>query len=1348
MEFHLTFTSDTVIYPFENIEFISDMTMDGDVELYSDTSLVRVILEDEYGFQYMIFEAYPLICPGNETSPRDYCDETCFLDMINPYSLIIQVIDAKLDLKWLYYDYDPKSNPTEQRFEAKRAKDALKIAIMNDQISWFGMNWTAGDNDLVSTYYDQKKQLFGEKYNVLGYDYYKGGVFEFLGHRNYPKVSPDLVKQFDWRDRHGANDSLSPYYDGDTLNTGWFTSVKDQMSCGSCWAFATLGLTEVIANLYSSEHIDYDLSEQDLICNGGAGNCDGGSVFDGLTYGMTFGYISESCYSYDTINYDDSCGNHCVNPNPVIKINNYEYNLLPSEKNYDSVRVDLINYGPLGFTYRITDSSAHAVVLAGFEFNPKDSTLIWIIKNSKGLTWGDHGFGYLQLEDFRHFIRLIPPIYENNVIISAQCEDKDLDGYCFWGLREKPSNCPCQCDTIEDCDDSNPMVGGYDEYYNCLCLVEYDTTIIHISTDSTWNDSLIVQNPIVIDSGACLTITAVAQIHPDVKITVDKGGKLILDGGVLTNACPDLWEGIDVLGSNIAQYYSQFFGVLEIKDGGTIENARVAVSNYCKACEYQDAGGIINADDGIFRNNQVAFEFAPFSNIYQGTERPYLGSFERCQFIYDEFLQDYGDFRYFIKLNEVNGITIKGCEFNCDTISLDPRTERSLKYKSGIYSSGSYFSVDEACAEDILPCPGYVPCVFKGLNYGIYALGITGTEVISIKKSNFISNRTGIYLSGENYATIVQDTFKVFYEKKSMDTICGVYLDNCSGYHVEENEFYGNFVFESGWGESFSKCIGIAINNSGEEPNEIYNNRFDSLFIGTIAQNVNRDDKEGTGLQILCNDYAKNYFDISVTADNSSGINGIAYDQGSYGSRPTSTANNTFSHFKPDQNNDSSDYANECAILNYWHLMDTTTAFTKPKYYSVLKVLPSINLGYDRDYNKDTCCPSKYSIGSEDIILENRLQLGLFNEKADSIINLISLLEDGGDTYGLRSEILNSSPDDDDDLYGLLLDNSPYLSDSVMVASAEIESVLSCDMLTDILSENPQAAKSDTVQFVLNNRVDELSEEQRVAIDQGWFITGDLEKMKSTYSYYNRRQSNAFYTLAREFKSDTSLVNAFDSLTLLYQEYPSLRSKYDLVFEFVKKGDSRSAIAALNSIPVNYSLDTEELVYYEETEQFLPILASYLLKNCLDILDSTQLSTLTTLSQIGLGQTRALSRNILLATNFSSYKEPYIFPQHSLKSSTIRRIPVKYDEESNDMIVFPNPAGEEIQIDLGTNDFRSQGILEIYDITGKLIFTKDIAKWQKSITLNTNEFSSGVYLIRFGNDAGNFKTKKLIITDK
>ena len=199
---------------------------------------------DDNSYQYIIFETYSLICPDLYVNFSDHCDETCFLEQVNPNSIIIQVFDASLNIKNFHYSTDPKENASEERYKAKRSMDVTKIASMNQLIPEYNMNWVAGDNSLVAMYYNQKRNLFGDGYNIRGFDYYMGGIFEALGHRPYAKASPNLVRDFDWRNRHGANDSLSLYWDGDTTGTGWLTSVKNQGVEGTCYAFGPLGATE------------------------------------------------------------------------------------------------------------------------------------------------------------------------------------------------------------------------------------------------------------------------------------------------------------------------------------------------------------------------------------------------------------------------------------------------------------------------------------------------------------------------------------------------------------------------------------------------------------------------------------------------------------------------------------------------------------------------------------------------------------------------------------------------------------------------------------------------------------------------------------------------------------------------------------------------------------------------------------------------------------------------------------------------------------------------------------------------------------------------------------------------
>ncbi len=76
----------------------------------------------------------------------------------------------------------------------------------------------------------------------------------------------------------------------------WVTPVKNQRSCGSCWAFAATATIESQWAKKTGKLID--LSEQDLVNCVSGSNCNGGSSVEAFTYVKNNGQSNEASAPY------------------------------------------------------------------------------------------------------------------------------------------------------------------------------------------------------------------------------------------------------------------------------------------------------------------------------------------------------------------------------------------------------------------------------------------------------------------------------------------------------------------------------------------------------------------------------------------------------------------------------------------------------------------------------------------------------------------------------------------------------------------------------------------------------------------------------------------------------------------------------------------------------------------------------------------------------------------------------------------------------------------------------------------------------------------------------------------
>jgi C1A family cysteine protease len=226
------------------------------------------------------------------------------------------------------------------------------------------------------------------KHNADASQSYKMGVNQFTIYTT-EEFAIRFLNVIPSEDIVSENNDYEVIGDVDWTTQGKVSSVKNQGSCGSCWAFSATGVLESWSLISGKGNVN--LSEQQLVdCSRAQGNqgCNGGWPANGLKYVKASGIASESEYKY--VGKDQTC----QKTGGSFKINGYTSHTgctaLTSQINKSpiSVAVDATNWSPYksGVFSNCKTSLNHAVLLVGVIGGN------WKIKNSWGTSWGESGY--------------------------------------------------------------------------------------------------------------------------------------------------------------------------------------------------------------------------------------------------------------------------------------------------------------------------------------------------------------------------------------------------------------------------------------------------------------------------------------------------------------------------------------------------------------------------------------------------------------------------------------------------------------------------------------------------------------------------------------------------------------------------------------------------------------------------------------------------------------------------------------------------------------------------------------------------------------------------------------------
>ncbi len=104
------------------------------------------------------------------------------------------------------------------------------------------------------------------------------------------------------------------------------------------------------------------------------------------------------------------------------------------------------------------------------------------------------------------------------------------------------------------------------------CTYKPEATIrIQTGEHIVWNSAKDLEGDIVIEKEASLTLQCLLSLPENAKISVQTGGKLLLDGGTITNRCGQKWQGIEV------EKKGKEKGIVEVVTRSKVENVVHAV---------------------------------------------------------------------------------------------------------------------------------------------------------------------------------------------------------------------------------------------------------------------------------------------------------------------------------------------------------------------------------------------------------------------------------------------------------------------------------------------------------------------------------------------------------------------------------------------------------------------------------------------------------------------------------------------------------------------------------------------------------------------------------------------------
>jgi hypothetical protein len=826
-----------------------------------------------------------------------------------------------------------------------------------------------------------------------------------------------------------------------------------------------------------------------------------------------------------------------------------------------------------------------------------------------------------------------------------------------------------------------------------------ETYTLSAYSTTTWDKPRYLDSDLVIPYDATLNITSTLYMAEGKKIIIEPRGKLIIDGGKITNRCNDTWLGIEVWGNSSQSQYSDNYGkykqgYLELKNDAIIENAICAV-NLWKPGDWSKTGGIVKATIATFRNNTNsihALDYRNFNPNNPAYETDNLCSFTNCTFELDENYLNSSTFYKHIDLSRVKGVTFTSCDF-----SISSNTNGISYWNQAIAAYSAGFSVSANYGDQ---------SHFNGFWRAISANNSSiKPYTFSVNRAEFLNNGTGINIVNLNNITVLNSNFQIGNSAYTAENCYyGIRLEASTGFAIEENQFSKASAAPT------ANHIGISVINSGGV-DDIYHNTFTGLSAANYAFGKNYLGNDYIrGLTYICNNNTGNYADIYLFGTDKS--HGVQSQQGNL-SIPTGNSFSTSADWNFYNGTDN--------MINYYYCMGCSDEYPDLVEFVALNGVSTTN----------TCLPHYGSIINSVVLNTSEKQAceTAFAEATvqyNNVKTLYNNLKDGGSTVGVLSDITSAQPGDMWTLRTKLLGDSPHLSAEVLKEVADKTDVFTEAAIFDILAANPDELRSKELLDYLAQKENPLPEYMIDILRQVAEGTTYKTVLQMQLAQYSHIKARAAHDMLRSILNEDILDQS--QLRDWLDNLGGLSADRQIIASYMHEGNYENAFALAAILPNLYTLEGEELNEHNHFMQLLQLQQD--LSNSNRRYNSLSVNELQMLDSIGIidqGSSGSVARSILELQGGQPFANcPSLDGDASFKSQAVD-IEKLSEAKGMSLTAKPNPANSWIAFDFTLPDGVTEGRIEITNASGALIEQLMLSGNQGQKLFDSRRLSSGAY---------------------